>query len=234
MLNLKNFLSENKGETLLIVFPHPDDESFVAGGLLQLVKHMGIKTKLITLTNGEHNENNTLRETEYKKAVNLLGIDIFEIWKYKEGELNDLKEDWTNKLKKEIKNTKPFAVLTFDPNGITGHPDHIVTSVSILNLIKKVKEAKPHLLWRISDIEEKKYFYGEKGLVVEKTPTFSYNLSLVESIRKLKAIFTYKSQFKNIFFRLRVLDWYLFDHKELFYLADFKKDNFEVLLEKET
>ncbi len=230
MRNLKKFLYGNKGKTLLIVFPHADDESFVAGGLLQLLKRMGIRTKLITLTNGKPSEDSRIIEHEFVKATRLLGIDEVELWKYKEGELKDLKSDWTTKLKAEIIAIKPFAVLTFDPNGITGHTDHIIISVSILNLIKNIKGNKPHLLWRISDKEEKNYFYKEKGMLVDKEPTFQYNLSLRESLRKLKAIFTYRSQLKNIFFRLRILDWYLFDHKELFYLADFKGDSYDLLI----
>ncbi len=230
MRNLKKFLHENKGKILLIIFPHVDDESFVAGGFLQLIKRFGVKTKLITLTNGKAGEDNKKIESEFKTATKLLQIDEVELWKYKENELKDLKEDWIEKLKVEIKKVNPFAILTFDPNGITGHPDHIISCVSVLNLIKGLNGNKPHLLWRVSDKEEKKYFYSEKGFLIDKEPTFQYNLSFWESVKKLRAIFTYKSQLKNIFFRLRVLDWYLFDHKELFYLADFKGDSYEVLL----
>ncbi|MFX5108402.1 PIG-L family deacetylase, partial [Acinetobacter baumannii] len=38
---------------LLVVVPHPDDESFGAGGALLLAKRAGLRTGILTLTRGE-------------------------------------------------------------------------------------------------------------------------------------------------------------------------------------
>ncbi len=232
MRALKKLFHDNKGKTLLAIFPHPDDESFVAGGFIQEAIKSGIKVKIVSLTNGAFDEVGN-RETEFKTAVGILGTTDFEIWKYKEGQLADFEKEWGKKIEKIIVSTKPFAVLTFDPNGITAHPDHIISSVSILNIIKSLKIEKPKLLWRISDTSEKKHFNQGKGLLVDKEPTYLFNLSLARSINKLKAIFTYKSQFKSVLFKLRVFDWYLLDHKEQYYSVHLEKDKFNLLFDKE-
>lgn len=41
---------------LLVVVPHPDDESFGAGGALLLAKEAGLKTGVLTLTRGKPGE----------------------------------------------------------------------------------------------------------------------------------------------------------------------------------
>jgi len=45
-----------KGERILILAPHPDDESIACAGIIQRALKSGAKVKILYLTNGEHNE----------------------------------------------------------------------------------------------------------------------------------------------------------------------------------
>ena len=84
MVNLKPFLKQQKVKNLLAIFPHPDDESYIAGGLFLLTNRLNIQTRLICLTHGEKGINyigngnlKKLRKTELKKAANILKINSF-------------------------------------------------------------------------------------------------------------------------------------------------------------
>ena len=82
MESLQIFLRRNKVKNLLAIFVHPDDESFVSGGLFQEAQKQGIKTSLVCMTKGGRGLNalgggnlNEIRSGELDKAVKILGID---------------------------------------------------------------------------------------------------------------------------------------------------------------
>ena len=91
----------NKNERVLILAPHPDDESIACAGVIQEALANGAKVKIAFLTNGEHNEfafivynkritikknefirMGKLRRKEAVNAVKILGV--------KEGDLSFL------------------------------------------------------------------------------------------------------------------------------------------------
>lgn len=76
---------------LLVVVPHPDDESFGAGGALLLAKEAGLKTGVLTLTRGEAGrtlglcppeELPQVRVEELKRAAAVLQVDYLEVLDY--------------------------------------------------------------------------------------------------------------------------------------------------------
>jgi LmbE family N-acetylglucosaminyl deacetylase len=220
--DIVSFLKNHKNQKFLAIFPHPDDTSFVAGGLFQLLEKMKIHTKLICLTS-------VVNKKQLDDSNKVLGIDDTEIYNYEPGTLKTNKS-WIERIKKEIENTKPFSVLTFDPYGITGNKDHIDCSIGLLDLFQGIKAKKPILLWRISDMQEKIYFDNKDKGMPNIEATFFHFLRLSESIKKLKAIFIHKNKFKSFMFRLRILEWYLFDHKELYYLVNFGNNKYRFVV----
>lgn len=230
MDNLKNLLENNKGKSLLAIFPHPDDESFVAGGLFQVAKEIGLKTTLVCLTKGERGissfkigELRKIKEKEINSAVTILGIDELHLFAYPDAGLRDTKSGWTGDVKKIIEKVNPAIIITFDHSGITGHPDHIATCVDILEIVKALKE-KPILLWRVPDNQELKYFRKNEALKFASAANLKLDYGIGKSIKKLKAIYSYKSQMHSFIYRLHLLDWFLFDHWELYYQVDLDKN----------
>lgn len=217
---IKTFL-KYRGKTLLLVFPHPDDEAYVAGGLLQLAQKLNIRTKLICLTRGGFEKDR--QEGELKRACEILGVDELTIWDFDELRLREEKGKWLAKLKEEIASSGAKVVVTFDHSGITGHPDHIVVSAEVLDLIKKMRK-KPMLIWRVPDMQEFKYFQDNNALVFAENATHVVDYGMGESLKKIKAIFAHKSKMKSLISRLQILEWFLFDHKELYYKVDFKRE----------
>ncbi len=222
MLHLKSLLKTAKKRKLLAVFPHPDDESFVAGGLFQLAKELGIETSLICLTGGAKKNQSKKRKQELEKACEVIGIENLYLWDYVEGELKSKATSWLARIKKVLLLKKPDFLLTFDHSGITGHPDHIVVSVEMIKLIKNLKTQKPKVLFRVPDQVEREHFKTNQSLVLADDPTHIVSLSFNHSLRKIKAIFAHQSQMPSLLFKLQILDWYLFDHEEPYHLLNFK------------
>lgn len=228
MEDLNKLLKTFHGKTLLAIFPHPDDESYVTGGLLQIAKKFELNTKLICLTKGGDDENSKekniteIRADELYKASDILGIDKVYLWDYLNSNLKSSSSSWTKKVKSYLIETKPDIVVTFDYSGVTGHIDHITTCHEILKIVRKLSK-KPLLLWRVPDRNEEKYFKENKALMYASEANHILKYGIFQSINKIRAIFSHKSQAKGLGFRLQIVEQLLFDTKELYYKVDLKK-----------
>lgn len=125
----------------MAVFAHPDDESFGPSSTLVKYSTQGVKTYLICATRGEAGEVSGTeaqlsteelgkkREEELKCAVEALGLTDYRILGYPDGGLQAVDfQEFTGKIVAAIREFKPDVLITFGPEGITGHTDHIVVS----------------------------------------------------------------------------------------------------------
>lgn len=126
---------------LLAVLAHPDDESFGIGGALAKYAHEGIETYLVVATRGERGrfgdskETTDLelvgkaREAELLAAAKELGIRKVSFLDYIDGDL-DIADPAAviEKIVFHLRLIKPQVVISFDPTGGYGHPDHIAIS----------------------------------------------------------------------------------------------------------
>jgi hypothetical protein len=201
MKQIDTLLKETKNKKLLVIFPHPDDETMVAGGLLLHAKKMGFQTTAIILTKGGagqlhiHPKGKTakqVRTAELEKAGGILQLNKLIILDYDDGKLRIQKDEWIVDTEKYIKEIKPGIVVTFDHSGWTGHPDHIISSIEIKKVIEE-KFPKIILLWRvIPDIFRDKWMNGD---VVDMMVDPDYVLELKNLwIKKWLAARAYKSQ----------------------------------------
>ena len=123
---------------LLLIFAHPDDESFVAAGLARRYADAGAHIALVTATRGEAgsrgdpplcapDELPALREAELREASSLLGIGDVYVLEYRDQHLADAP---THQLRERlvgiIRRHRPHVVVTYDPYGGHGHADHIL------------------------------------------------------------------------------------------------------------
>ena len=135
--------------TLLGVFAHPDDESFGTGGLLARYVAEGAHVSLVCATNGEVGEISDpslatpetlgdVRVGEMENAARVLGISELIMLGYRDSGMpgtpdnNDPRAfaqatdgEVVSRLVGIIRRLRPQVVVTFDPNGGYGHPDHI-------------------------------------------------------------------------------------------------------------
>jgi LmbE family N-acetylglucosaminyl deacetylase len=130
---------------LLCVLAHPDDESLGLGGTLAKYAAEGVATFVVTATRGEggwprspaeHPGSEALavlREAELRAAAATLGVREVEVLGYPDGRLSDVPlPEMVASLVVHIRRVRPQVVVTFPPDGITGHPDHIAIAQNTL------------------------------------------------------------------------------------------------------
>ncbi|CAI8046795.1 1D-myo-inositol 2-acetamido-2-deoxy-alpha-D-glucopyranoside deacetylase [Geodia barretti] len=137
---------------LLACFAHPDDEAFPVGGALAAHTRRGVDVRLITTTLGEEGEIRqegsatretlgNIREVELSCAVRALRLNSNDVWGYRDSgmqgwEANDhprafikaSTDEVVERLVLEMRTFRPQVVLSFGPDGLYGHPDHIAIS----------------------------------------------------------------------------------------------------------
>lgn len=128
-------MDEIKPKRMLVILAHPDDESFAAGGTLAKYAHQGVQVILLCATRGEAGipgvkpkEAGDIRERELRQAAERLGIEVYFLG-YQDGELAQTKpETLLETVACWIDLVQPQVILTFGPEGVSGHPDHVTIS----------------------------------------------------------------------------------------------------------
>lgn len=123
---------------ILAVLAHPDDETLGFGGTLVRYATKGIETHLICATRGQRgwfgapddypgaDELGFIRENELRHAAQLLNLRSVHLLDYMDGDLDQTEpKAIIQQLATQIRLIRPQLVLTFDPYGVYGHPDHI-------------------------------------------------------------------------------------------------------------
>jgi len=127
--------------TVLTVFPHPDDESFATGGCLALyARDPDIRCASLCLSKGGKSgalpkvglpaeREPEVREREYMASTAILGVDRAIIRDYEDQGLPTVpEEELAGSIEEVIRKEGAQVVITYGPDGITGHPDHITCS----------------------------------------------------------------------------------------------------------
>lgn len=161
-------------EKMLLVFAHPDDETFGMGGTIALASRSGAKVKVISATKGEkgklhldrplsEKELGEIRAQELKKALQVLGAEPPIFFDYPDGSLDQVDEkEIISKIIKIIREFQPYNIVTFGPDGISGHHDHIAISRFASKAFQITNQEKDYglkeLYWRVRSLRERKIF----------------------------------------------------------------------------
>ncbi len=124
-----------KPNRMLVILAHPDDESFAVGGTIAKYAHEDVQIVLLCATRGEAGikgvspeEAGKIRQQELLEAAKHIGAEVYFLG-YMDGELSQVP---ASKLMESIgcwiDTVQPQVILTFGPDGISGHPDHITIS----------------------------------------------------------------------------------------------------------
>ncbi len=133
----------------MVAFAHPDDESFGPGGVLAKYSAEGVNVHYACGTRGEagiadpdqmkgYASLGDLRWHELECASRLLGLTALHYLGYRDSGMPGSEDNHhpnalvqaergalTGKLVALIRTLRPQVVLTFDPHGGYGHPDHV-------------------------------------------------------------------------------------------------------------
>jgi LmbE family N-acetylglucosaminyl deacetylase len=143
--------------TLCAVFAHPDDESFSAGGTLARYADEGVEITLITATSGEAGETRSapvewkdlaaLRERELRHAAAVLGVRHLRLLGLPDGGLADRGDDLYAAIVGVLREIRPQVVITEDAQGITGHPDHMAVTKTVVRAVDDLGGGAPLKLY---------------------------------------------------------------------------------------
>ncbi|MEM1368888.1 MAG: PIG-L family deacetylase [Cyanobacteria bacterium P01_H01_bin.15] len=142
---ISNFEFEKTPRRALLIFPHPDDEIIAAGTVRSLVEQ-GAQVSLLCLTEGDQGDTGGLvdakdlgstRRAELACSAQILGIDQLDIFQYPDHGLAEIDADELKDLIwRKIEQYQPELVFTYDDAiGLYGHPDHILTSRYVLEVV---------------------------------------------------------------------------------------------------
>lgn len=124
---------------ILGIWAHPDDEAYLSGGLMAMASDVGSRVVCVTATRGELGTSNPVlwppdllaieRAGELKRCLEILGVTEHRWLGYPDGGCAGIPTwDAVARLCDLIEQVGPDTVLTFGPDGITGHPDHQAVS----------------------------------------------------------------------------------------------------------
>jgi LmbE family N-acetylglucosaminyl deacetylase len=133
---------------VLAVFAHPDDETYGPGGTLAKLAAEGAEVRLITLTRGESATMGDsplyspelladVRTKELDCACRALGISSHKIFGFPDRALKSVPSgELAAPITETLDRFKPHLVITFDPEGISGHKDHRTVSRIVTDLVR--------------------------------------------------------------------------------------------------
>jgi LmbE family N-acetylglucosaminyl deacetylase len=128
---------------LAAVFAHPDDDTYGLGGTLALAEG-DIQYTLVVATSGEagpisdpalaSRENLAqVREVEEREALKVVGVEQADVHflRYPDGALKEApRDELVERIADVLGPARPQVVVTFGPEGITKHDDHITIGVA--------------------------------------------------------------------------------------------------------
>ncbi len=156
----------NQPLTLMAVHAHPDDESSSTGGVLARYSDEGVRTIVVTCTNGEFGDGPAgvkpgedghdtadvaqTRLAELREACKHLGVTELELlgyhdsgmpeWEYRnrpDAFCNIPVDEVAGRIGALIDRYQPQVVVTYDPDGAYQHPDHVQASRAAIAAVER-------------------------------------------------------------------------------------------------
>jgi LmbE family N-acetylglucosaminyl deacetylase len=121
--------------TLLGVWAHPDDETYLMAGLMAQAVRDGRRVVCVTATRGEGGSTDeerwppsdmaSVREAELSRCLEILGVTEHHWLDLPDIDMDTaLPPEGYAKVRDIVEDLQPATVLTFGPDGMTGHAAH--------------------------------------------------------------------------------------------------------------
>jgi LmbE family N-acetylglucosaminyl deacetylase len=121
--------------TILSVWAHPDDETYLAAGVMAAATDRGQRVVCVSATVGEHGTTDPdtwpparlgrVRGWEAAAAMAVLGVTEHRLLGLPDGALAHHDDQGCAMVGRLLDEIRPDTILTFGPDGMTFHPDHI-------------------------------------------------------------------------------------------------------------
>ena len=146
----------------MLIFAHPDDETFSCAGVMALAAEHGVPVTLLSVTRGEAGKTGipqldqpeilgAVREQELRAAAATVGVADVRFLDYRDSGMAGAPEnddprafirahegEVVARLVVHLRAVRPATLITFGPEGIYGHPDHLRTHRSAVAAVVAV------------------------------------------------------------------------------------------------
>ena len=156
--------------SLLGVWAHPDDEAYLSAGLMMHAVDEGRRVVCVTATKGEAGfpdddprsaaERSRIRETELAACLEVLGVTEHRWLGYADGGCAGVDdEEAARVIAGIVDEVRPDTVLTFGPDGGTGHSDHIA-ACRWTTLAMSYAQHRPRLLYATKTTQWSDHYFS--------------------------------------------------------------------------
>lgn len=196
----------NRRPTLMIVHAHPDDEASQTGGTLARYAAAGFRTVLVTCTDGGQGDGTggvkpghpahrpvqtaARRARELERSAVVLGVtDLIQLGhpdsgmpesadEIAPGAFSNLDaEPLVRRLETLMHQYEPDVVVTYPPNGLSHHPDHIRTHELTVTAFDRVRRA--------GGFDRRQAAEGSPSPIVPRLYYIAVSLSRLKTLRTL-------------------------------------------------
>lgn len=211
-------------ERILVVLPHPDDESFGFAGSILKYKQAGAHVTYICMTLGEMGRNmgnppfanretiREIRKKELEEACRVLQIDELKLMGLRDKTIEFLdQEALAQSLAEMIKDIQPTKILTFYP-GYSIHPDHDACGAAVVRAVSLLPKEERPVVYARAITHDCTDILGEANVVHDVSEFFEQKIEALRAHRSqtqevLKVAETKKEQgFEEL------QDWMSFEH----------------------
>lgn len=159
-----------RGERLLVLAPHPDDEVIGCGGLVAQHLREHRRVRVVVATDGAEGGDGSAREEESRRALATLGEAELHFLRFRDRHLGD---DAAPAIREHLLSFRPDLIVA--PSPVEIHPDHLALARVLCELLQRDEllfaelavarvafyevgqPLRPNALVDISDVAEAKF-----------------------------------------------------------------------------
>jgi LmbE family N-acetylglucosaminyl deacetylase len=199
--------------TILSIWAHPDDEAYLCGGIMAMATAAQSRVVCVTATRGELGVTDptrwppdqlpAIRGAELVECLRILGVTEHRWLGYPDGGCASVSVDTAaHQIAEIISDIAPDTILTFAPDGQTGHPDHIAVHRWTVEAVRRTGIGTLHVVANTQEwLDDHLAQWTELGAIVGDPPVawtgpLSIDVALTAEVldRKLAALAAQASQ----------------------------------------
>ncbi|GEN54400.1 bacillithiol biosynthesis deacetylase BshB2 [Halobacillus faecis] len=179
-------------ERVVVIFPHPDDESFGASGTISKFRDEGVPVTYLCGTLGEMGRNmgnpvfanretlSSFRKKELAEAAKQLDIDV-EMLGYRDKTLEfEPRKQVAEHLKERIEALGATIIITHYP-GYAVHPDHDALGAAVIDAVEDMPEENRPQVWMHAISNQSEQDLGKPDIVADVRPYWERKLAAIKA-----------------------------------------------------